>query len=192
MAEPIQEFSMIVPDDFHHHLRDGDVLPSVAFHASRSFARVLAMPNIKPPVRTVAEAEHYRNRIMAAAPPDSAMELLMTLYLTDNTSPEEIRLAQSSGIVKAVKLYPAGATTNSELGVTSMDAITPALQVSTMSPLSRSIHFYWPVYAFFKVAYCCVMLRNQAASFSLFITQHLYDNHPIGDVRLRPSSPCAR
>ena len=108
------------PDDWHLHLRDGAALATVLPHSARQFARAIIMPNLRPPVTTVAAAAEYRARILAALPEGMSFEPLMTLYLTDNTSAEEIRLAAGSGFVKAVKLYPAGATTNSDAGVTNM------------------------------------------------------------------------
>ncbi|WP_034299896.1 dihydroorotase [Herbaspirillum sp. RV1423] len=108
------------PDDWHLHLRDGATLASVLPHTVRQFARAIVMPNLKPPVTTVALAGAYRDRILAALPAGSTFEPLMVLYLTDNTPPEEIRKARESGFVHAVKLYPAGATTNSDAGVTDL------------------------------------------------------------------------
>ncbi|MES1997967.1 MAG: dihydroorotase [Pseudomonadota bacterium] len=108
------------PDDWHLHLRDGAAMQSVLPDTARRFARAIVMPNLKPPVRTVAEAAAYRARILAALPDGVAFEPLMTLYLTDNTDPGEIARAKASGFVHAVKYYPAGATTNSDLGVTSL------------------------------------------------------------------------
>jgi len=108
------------PDDWHLHLRDGAAMQSVLPDTARRFARAIVMPNLKPPVRTVAEAAAYRARILAALPEGVAFEPLMTLYLTDNTDPGEIARAKASGFVHAVKYYPAGATTNSDLGVTSL------------------------------------------------------------------------
>ena len=97
------------PDDWHLHLRDGDMLAAVLPDTAKRFARAIVMPNLKPPVRTVAEAAAYRDRILAVLPKEMAFEPLMTLYLTDNTSPEEIYKARESGFVHAVKYYPAGA-----------------------------------------------------------------------------------
>lgn len=108
------------PDDWHLHLRDGAALASVLPHSARQFGRAIVMPNLKPPVTTTAQAAAYRDRILAALPSGMAFEPLMTLYLTDNTPPEEIRRAKDSGFVHAVKLYPAGATTNSDAGVTAL------------------------------------------------------------------------
>ncbi|MBC7857663.1 MAG: dihydroorotase [Burkholderiaceae bacterium] len=108
------------PDDWHLHLRDGATLASVLPHSARQFGRAIVMPNLKPPVTTTADAQAYRARILAALPAGMAFEPLMTLYLTDNTAPDEIRRAKDSGIVHAVKLYPAGATTNSDAGVSDL------------------------------------------------------------------------
>ncbi len=108
------------PDDWHLHLRDGDVLRAVLPDTTRRFARAIVMPNLKPPVTTVAQAAAYRERILAAVPPGATFSPLMTLYLTDNLPADEIDRAKDSGFVHAVKLYPAGATTNSDAGVTDM------------------------------------------------------------------------
>ena len=108
------------PDDWHLHLRDGAVLASVLPHSARQFARAIVMPNLRPPVTTTEQARAYRQRILAALPAGSSFEPLMTLYLTDNTPPDEIRRARESGFVHGVKLYPAGATTNSDAGVTDL------------------------------------------------------------------------
>jgi dihydroorotase len=112
------------PDDWHLHLRDGAALESVVADTARQFARAIIMPNLRPPVTTTVQAVAYRERILAAAAragvPEGSFQPLMTLYLTDNTSGEEIRRAKASGQVFAVKLYPAGATTNSDAGVTDL------------------------------------------------------------------------
>ena len=106
------------PDDWHLHLRDGVALAAVLPDTARQFARAIVMPNLKPPVTTTALASAYRERILAARPAGSDFEPLMTLYLTDATPPAEIAAAKASGFVHGVKLYPAGATTNSDSGVT--------------------------------------------------------------------------
>jgi dihydroorotase len=108
------------PDDWHLHLRDGAAMGSVLPHSARQFGRAIVMPNLKPPVTTTVQAAAYRERIMAALPLGMTFEPLMTLYLTDNTPPDEILRAKDSGFVHAVKLYPAGATTNSDAGVTTL------------------------------------------------------------------------
>ncbi|MEA5449099.1 dihydroorotase [Leptolyngbya sp. CCNP1308] len=114
----MEKLTITRPDDWHLHLRDDDALKAVLPHTVRQFARAIVMPNLKPPVRSVADAAAYRDRILAAVPAGQQFEPLMTLYLTDNTSPDEIRAAKAAEFVKAVKYYPAGATTNSDSGVT--------------------------------------------------------------------------
>ena len=116
------------PDDWHLHLRDGAVLKDVLPHTARQFARAIVMPNLKPPVTTTEMASAYRERILAALPSGMSFDPLMTLYLTDNTSPDEIQRAVDSGIVYGVKLYPAGATTNSDAGVTNLQRCMGALE----------------------------------------------------------------
>ena len=127
----MEKITITRPDDWHLHVRDGDALKAVLPDTARQFARAIIMPNLKPPVRTVEEARAYRERIVAAVPAGVAFEPLMTLYLTDNTSPDEIKRAKDSGFIKAVKYYPAGATTNSDSGVTDLrkcDAVLEAMQ----------------------------------------------------------------
>ncbi|MEH6460081.1 dihydroorotase [Chitinimonas sp. JJ19] len=121
------QITLIRPDDWHLHLRDGDALKAVLPDTARRFGRAIVMPNLKPPVRTVAEAAAYRERILAAVPAGMSFEPLMTLYLTDVTPPEEIERVKASGFVKALKLYPAGATTNSDAGVTDVNKVLPTL-----------------------------------------------------------------
>ncbi len=116
------------PDDWHVHLRDGAAMADVVRDTARQFGRAIVMPNLKPPVRTVQEALHYRERILGALPDDARFEPLMTLYLTDDTPPEEIVRAKLSGKVLGVKLYPAGATTNSDSGVTRLSRCFHALE----------------------------------------------------------------
>lgn len=116
------------PDDWHLHLRDGAALASVLPHSARQFARAIVMPNLKPPVTTTEQAAAYRDRILAALPAGMQFEPLMTLYLTDNTPPDEIRRAKDSGFIHGVKLYPAGATTNSDAGVTSLSKCYKTLE----------------------------------------------------------------
>ena len=106
------------PDDWHLHLRDGPMLAAVLPHTAARFARAIVMPNLRPPVTTTEAALAYRQRILDALPAGAEFEPLMTLYLTDNTTPAEIERAVASGVVKGVKYYPAGATTNSDAGVT--------------------------------------------------------------------------
>ena len=113
------------PDDWHLHLRDGDVMAGVLDDTARQFARAIVMPNLKPPVTTLADALAYRARILAALAPGRAFEPLMTLYLTEATTAVQILEAARSGQVHAVKLYPAGATTHSDAGVATCDIATP-------------------------------------------------------------------
>lgn len=128
------------PDDWHVHLRDGDMMTAVLPDTARRFARAIVMPNLRPPVRTVAEAAAYRDRILAALPVGLAFEPLMTLYLTDNTPPEEILKAKASGFVHAVKYYPAGATTNSDSGVTDIRRTDAALEAMQEVGLPLLLH----------------------------------------------------
>jgi len=116
------------PDDWHLHLRDGALLEAVVPATARSFARAIVMPNLKPPVRTVADARAYRDRILAARPAGRDFEPLMTLYLTETTTADDIREAAESDFVHAVKYYPAGATTNSDSGVRQLERAYPAIE----------------------------------------------------------------
>ena len=116
----MRSLTLTRPDDWHLHLRDGPALAAVLADSARRFARAIVMPNLKPPVTTVGEAAAYRERILAALPAGTDFEPLMTLYLTDATRPDEIDAARACGFVHALKLYPAGATTNSAAGVTDL------------------------------------------------------------------------
>ena len=128
------------PDDWHLHVRDGAAMASVVAQLPRTMARAIIMPNLRPPVRTVAEAQAYRARILAALPAGSDFEPLMTLYLTDATSPDEVDRAVASGAVFGVKLYPAGATTNSDAGVTSIEKVYPVLERMQALGLPLLVH----------------------------------------------------
>lgn len=128
------------PDDWHLHLRDGSVLADVLPHTAAQFARAIVMPNLKPPVTSTAMASAYRDRILAAIPDGMTFEPLMVLYLTDNTQPDEIRKAVESGFVHGVKLYPAGATTNSDAGVTDLQRCMPALEMMQELGLPLLLH----------------------------------------------------
>jgi dihydroorotase len=128
------------PDDWHLHVRDGDAMRSVVPHTARQFRRAIIMPNLNPPVTTTDAARAYRERIVSALPPDTGFDPLMTLYLTDNTRPNEIRNAHSSGFVHAVKLYPAGATTNSNSGVTDIRKTYPALEAMQEVGMPLLVH----------------------------------------------------
>lgn len=128
------------PDDWHLHLRDGAHLAAVLPDTARRFGRAIIMPNLKPPVTSTAAAEAYRERIVAALPRGVAFEPLMTLYLTDNMPPAEIRRARDSGVVHAVKYYPAGATTNSDSGVTDIARCYPVLEVMAELGMPLLVH----------------------------------------------------
>ncbi len=127
------------PDDWHLHLRDGDALRTTVPHAAAQFGRAIVMPNLKPPVTTAAQATAYRDRIRAAVPAGQAFEPLMTLYLTDNLPAEEIRRAKDAGVV-ALKLYPAGATTNSDAGVTDIRKTYKTLEAMQRDGLLLLVH----------------------------------------------------
>lgn len=128
------------PDDWHLHVRDGDALKAVVPDTARIFARAIIMPNLNPPVTTVDHAAQYRERIRAATPADSGFEPLMTLYLTDRTDPERVRAAAESGFIHAFKLYPAGATTHSDSGVTAIENVYPALEAMADTGLPLLVH----------------------------------------------------
>ena len=132
--------TLLRPDDWHIHLRDGAVLSHTVADAARQFARAIIMPNLVPPVRNADEAAAYRQRILAARPNGSHFEPLMVLYLTDSTSAEDVRAAKASGFVHAAKLYPAGATTNSASGVTRIDHIFPVLETMAEVGLPLLVH----------------------------------------------------
>ena len=136
----MDKITFIRPDDWHLHLRDGAAMASVVNDSARQFARAIVMPNLQPPVTTVAAAEAYRERIVAALDPALDFEPLMTLYLTDNTSPVEIARAAASPFVHAVKLYPAGATTNSDQGVTDIRYARDALEAMQQHGLPLLVH----------------------------------------------------
>ncbi len=128
------------PDDWHLHLRDGDMLRAVLPSTAAHFARAIIMPNLVPPVVTAAQAAAYRDRIIAALPEGAAFEPLMTLYLTEDTDPDDVAAAHSSGLVHAVKLYPAGATTNSASGVQDFDKIRAVLERMADIGLPLCVH----------------------------------------------------
>lgn len=128
------------PDDWHVHLRDGAALAAVLPHTARQFARAIVMPNLKPPVTTTAQALAYRDRIRAARPPGSNFEPLMTLYLTDNTAVSELEAASRIDSIVGCKLYPAGATTNSDSGVTDVRRIDEALAAMAQFGIVLQVH----------------------------------------------------
>lgn len=143
MVSPV-ELTIRRPDDWHIHLRDGAVLQHTVADCARTFRRAIVMPNLVPPVTTAADAQAYRERILAACPTGAGaggdFEPLMTLYLTDNTSAAEIARAAATGFVPAVKLYPAGATTNSDSGVTDLDHVWGALEAMAEQGLVLCVH----------------------------------------------------
>ena len=128
------------PDDWHLHLRDGDMLRAVLPATTEHFARAIIMPNLVPPVVTSAQAVAYRDRILSALPDGSTFEPLMTLYLTEASDPDDIAAAHASGLIKAVKLYPAGATTNSASGVSHFDRVAPVLERMAEIGLPLCVH----------------------------------------------------
>ena len=128
------------PDDWHLHLRDGAMLQAVLPETARHFARAIIMPNLVPPVVTGNQAAAYRDRILAALPDDMTFEPLMTLYLTEDTDPADVTAAHASGLVKAVKLYPAGATTNSSSGVHNFDKVRAVLEKMAEIGLPLCVH----------------------------------------------------
>ncbi len=136
----MNKISLTRPDDWHLHLRDEGYMQAVLPDTARRFARAIVMPNLKPPVTTTALALQYRDRIRAALPPDSSFDPLMTLYLTDNTQPAEIIKARQSGAVYAVKYYPAGATTNSDLGVTDLGKCHGVLEAMEACGMPLLVH----------------------------------------------------
>ena len=136
----MQQLTITRPDDWHLHLRDEALMHSVLPDTARQFARAIVMPNLRPPVATTAQAQAYRARILAALPAGADFQPLMTLYLTDNTSAEEIKKAKTSGIVHAVKLYPAGATTNSDAGVTDLRKTYSALEEMQRCNMPLLVH----------------------------------------------------
>ncbi|MEZ5603291.1 MAG: dihydroorotase [Burkholderiaceae bacterium] len=136
----MDSISLTRPDDWHLHLRDGEAMRAVVGASAAQFARAIVMPNLRPPVATVEQALAYRQRIVDALPAGSAFEPLMTLYLTDNTSADEIRRASDSGRVVAVKLYPAGATTNSDAGVTDLRRTWPVLDAMQRCGMPLLVH----------------------------------------------------
>ena len=127
------------PDDWHLHLRDGAALAAVLPHSARQFARAIVMPNLRPPIVRVEQALAYRRRILEALPEGSRFEPLMTLYLTDSTPPEEMRRAREAGI-PAIKLYPAGATTNSDAGVTDLNKVARVLEAAEREGVILLVH----------------------------------------------------
>lgn len=135
-----QSISITQPDDWHLHLRDGSALPTTVAHTAQRFARAIVMPNLKPPVTTVALAQAYRSRILEAIPANLSFSPLMTLYLTDELQPDEISKGRESETIIAVKYYPAGATTNSENGVTDISKTYPVIERMIEEQMPLLIH----------------------------------------------------
>ena len=138
-ATPINRLTLNRPDDWHLHVRDGEALQTVVPHTAAQFGRAIIMPNLRPPVTTATQAVAYRERIKAAVPEGVAFEPLMTLYLTDNLPPDEIKRAKDAGVV-AAKLYPAGATTNSDAGVTDLRKTYKTLEAMQREGLLLLVH----------------------------------------------------
>ena len=136
----ITELTLRRPDDWHLHLRDGAMLRAVLPETARHFARAIVMPNLVPPVVTGADAAAYRERILAALPADADFTPLMTLYLTEDTDPDDVAAAHAAGLITAVKLYPAGATTNSASGVRDFDKVRPVLDRMAEIGLPLCVH----------------------------------------------------
>lgn len=134
------QLTITQPDDWHLHLRDDDALAAVVAHSAERFARAIVMPNLKPPVTRTEMAAAYRLRILSALPTNTGFDPLMTLYMTDRLSSEEVIRAKQSGIVKGIKLYPAGATTNSDAGVTDIQKLYPVLETMQSESLPLLIH----------------------------------------------------
>ena len=139
MNAPLNTLTITRPDDWHLHVRDGEPLYTVVPHTAAQFGRAIIMPNLKPPVTTAAQALAYKERILAAVPAGVSFEPLMTLYLTDNLAPDEIARAKAAGVV-AAKLYPAGATTNSDAGVTNIRKIYPVLEAMQREGMLLLVH----------------------------------------------------
>ena len=136
----IDTLSIPRPDDWHLHLRDGEMLKGVVGHTAAHFARAIVMPNLVPPVVTQADAAAYRDRIQAVIPAKTAFEPLMTLYLTEVTDADDVERAHASGLISAVKLYPAGATTNSQSGVRNFDKVQGVLERMAAIGLPLCVH----------------------------------------------------
>ncbi|WP_275287333.1 dihydroorotase [Halomonas elongata] len=158
------------PDDWHLHLRDGEVLPAVVPASARQMGRAIIMPNLKPPVTTTEQALDYRRRILAAVPEGARFDPLMTLYLTDRTSAEEIERAHASGQVHAVKLYPAGATTNSAAGVTDLAHCDAAIAAMARLGMPLLVHG--------EVTDADIDIFDREAVFIERVMKPLLDRHP--------------
>nr|WP_321456055.1 dihydroorotase [uncultured Cohaesibacter sp.] len=140
LSQSSTDFTVRRPDDWHLHLRDGDMLRAVLPQTSAHFGRAIIMPNLVPPVVKTADAEAYRERILTALPEGHKFEPLMTLYLTETTDPADVELGAKSGLIKALKLYPAGATTNSQSGVRNIEAVYPVLEKMSEIDVPLCVH----------------------------------------------------
>jgi dihydroorotase len=158
------------PDDWHLHLRDGAALRAVLPHTAARFARAIVMPNLKPPVTTTAMAAEYRERILAARPAGSSFQPLMTLYLTDRTPPDEVDRARDSGFVHGFKLYPAGATTHSDAGVTDIARIEAVLERMAVRGVVLQVHG--------EVTHDSVDVFDREARFIDEVLAPLVERHP--------------
>ena len=136
----MQKLTIKRPDDWHVHLRDGAMMEAVLPHTAKDFGRAIIMPNLVPPVTTTADAAAYRERILSALPDGMRFDPLMVLYLTEQSQPDDIRAGFESGLITAVKLYPAGATTNSASGVRNMDKVMPTLEVMAEIGMPLCVH----------------------------------------------------
>ena len=166
----MRSLTLTRPDDWHLHLRDGPALAAVLADSARRFARAIVMPNLKPPVTTVGEAAAYRERILAALPAGTDFEPLMTLYLTDATRPDEIDTARACGFVHALKLYPAGATTNSAAGVTDL--------VKCRATLARMEKLGMPLLLHGEVTDPAVDVFDREAAFIERVLEPLHKDFP--------------
>ena len=158
------------PDDWHLHLRDDEALKAVVGHTAAQMGRAIIMPNLTPPVTTTAKAVEYRQRILDALPAASTFEPLMVLYLTDTTPPEEIERAAQSGIVKAVKLYPAGATTNSDSGVTDLARCDATIEMMAKVGMPLLVHG--------EVTHAEIDIFDREAVFIETVMKPLMERHP--------------
>ena len=136
----MQEITITRPDDWHLHLRDGEMLKGVIGHSAKDFCRAIIMPNLVPPVVTTADAKAYKDRILAALPDDTDFKPLMVLYLTEDTDPADVEAGHASGLVTSLKLYPAGATTNSQSGVRDFDKVQPVLEKMAEIGMPLCVH----------------------------------------------------
>ena len=136
----VNELTIVRPDDWHLHLRDEDLLPFTVNETAKSFARAIIMPNLVPPITNLIDARNYKQRIMKVLKKNFSFNPLMTLYLTEETNPREVKEGFVTGQISAIKLYPAGATTNSQSGVRNFEKIKPVLEVMAEIGCPLCIH----------------------------------------------------